>query len=32
LIAGIVVLGLFPGLVFGMTNDAVSSLMRVFGA
>jgi len=32
LIAGIVVLGLFPGLVFGMTNDAVSGLMRVFGA
>jgi NADH-quinone oxidoreductase subunit M len=32
LIAGIVVLGLFPGIVFGMSNDAVTGLMRVFGS
>jgi NADH-quinone oxidoreductase subunit M len=32
LVAGIVVLGLVPGLIFGMTNDAVSGLMKVFGA
>jgi NADH-quinone oxidoreductase subunit M len=31
LIAGIVVLGLIPGLLFGVTNDAVTNLMRVFG-
>ena len=31
LIAGIVVLGIFPGIVFGMSNDAVAGLMRVFG-
>ncbi len=31
LLAGMVVLGLVPGLVFGMTNDAVSGLMKVFG-
>jgi NADH:ubiquinone oxidoreductase subunit 4 (subunit M) len=31
LIAGMVVLGLVPGLVFGVTNDAVSGLMKAFG-
>ena len=31
LIVGIVVLGIFPGIVFGMSNDAVAGLMRVFG-
>ncbi|SRR6266581_4137338 len=30
LLAGIVVLGLFPRLVFGATNDAVSSLIHFF--
>ena len=28
----LVVLGLVPGLIFGMTNDAVTGLMKVFGA
>jgi NADH-quinone oxidoreductase subunit M len=32
LLIGIVVLGLFPRLVFGVTDDAVSGLMSLFGA
>ncbi|HEY3210471.1 MAG TPA: NADH-quinone oxidoreductase subunit M, partial [Actinomycetota bacterium] len=31
LLAGILVLGLFPGLVFGITNDAVTALVKIFG-
>ena len=31
LLAGILVLGLFPGLVFGVTNDAVTALVKIFG-
>jgi len=31
LLAGIVALGLIPGLIFGMTNDAVTGLVRFFG-
>ncbi len=30
LLAGIVVLGLYPALVFGATNDAVSAIVRFF--
>jgi NADH-quinone oxidoreductase subunit M len=32
LLIGILVLGLFPRLVFGVTDNAVSSLMSLFGA
>jgi NADH-quinone oxidoreductase subunit M len=31
LLAGILILGLFPGLVFGVTNDAVTALAKIFG-
>jgi NADH-quinone oxidoreductase subunit M len=31
LLAGIVVLGVVPVIVFGVTNDAVSALVRLFG-
>ena len=31
LIAGILVLGLFPRLVFGVTNDAVTAIVHLFG-
>src|SRR6266540_1626005 len=31
LLAGILVLGLFPGLVFGVTNDAVPALVKIIG-
>jgi NADH-quinone oxidoreductase subunit M len=32
LLIGIVVLGLFPRLVFGVTDDAVSGIVKIFGA
>ena len=32
LLIGIVVLGLFPRLVFGVTDDAVSGIAKIFGA
>ncbi|MEO8425108.1 MAG: NADH-quinone oxidoreductase subunit M, partial [Actinomycetota bacterium] len=31
LLIGILVLGLFPRLVFGMTDDAVSGILRLIG-
>ncbi len=31
MLVGILVLGLFPGLVFGVTNDAVTALVKIFG-
>jgi NADH-quinone oxidoreductase subunit M len=31
LLAGILLLGLFPGLVFGVTNDPVTALVKIFG-
>ena len=31
LIAGILILGLFPRLVFGVTNDAVTAIVHLFG-
>ncbi len=32
LLIGIIVLGLYPRLVFGVTDDAVSGVLRIFGA
>jgi NADH:ubiquinone oxidoreductase subunit 4 (subunit M) len=32
LLLGIVVLGLFPRLVFGMSDEAVSAIPHIFGA
>jgi NADH-quinone oxidoreductase subunit M len=31
LLAGILLLGLFPGVLFGTTNDAVAGLVKIFG-
>jgi NADH:ubiquinone oxidoreductase subunit 4 (subunit M) len=31
LLAGILVLGLFPGILFGTTRHAVEALVKVFG-